>query len=291
MKTMRLDKYLAWATGITRNEAKNDLKKGKVTVDGIVAKKPEMKIDVESAMVAVDGKPCKYEEYVYIMLHKPQGVVSATEDDREKTVMDLIENPCRGLFPVGRLDKDTEGLLLLTNDGALAHRLLSPGKHVDKCYYALLDGPVGEREQKMFEEGLDIGDQKRTLPAKLDWNRNLGQSMEQTERTGQKDQINQTRQTGQTDQVEQTAKLEQARQKVESKSQVGEPVLDGSFGVYITIQEGRFHQIKWMAEAIGRRVLYLKRMSMGSLALDERLLPGQYRLLTEEEIMLLREMR
>ena len=166
------------------------------------------------------------------MLHKPAGVVSATEDNREKTVLDLVrpEDRKNGLFPVGRLDKDTEGLLLLTDDGELAHRLLSPKKHVDKTYYAKIDGQVTEEHVKQFREGLDIGDEKKTLPAVL------------------------------------TILLSGPVSEIE-----------------VTIHEGRFHQIKRMFEAVGCKVTYLKRLSMGSLVLDETLPPEEYRPLTEAE--------
>lgn len=215
---------------MSRSEAKQYLKKGRVAVGGTVIKKPEYKIDPETALVRVDGKECVYEEHLYLMLYKPAGVVTATKDGRDRTVLDLMDNLSRPVFPVGRLDKDTEGLLLLTDDGALAHALLSPAKHVDKCYYARLDGPVGETEQRKFAEGLDIGDEKPALPAKL------------------------------------------------------EPVEEEEgFGVYITIQEGRFHQVKRMAKAVGREVRYLKRLSMGPLCLDANLKPGEYRPLTKEE--------
>lgn len=249
MEQMRLDKFLTQTAGLTRSEAKQYLKKGRVCVDGAVVKKPETKIDADTAEVTVDGKNCHYEKYTYLMLHKPQGVVSATEDGRERTVLDLIREPARGLFPVGRLDKDTEGMLLLTNDGELAHALLSPRKHVEKCYFALLDGPVGKKEQEAFAEGLDIGDEKKTLPARL--------------------------LPAQDARAEQDAQAENADESGDS--------LRG-FGVYITVCEGRFHQVKRMARAVGRKVLYLKRISMGSLRLDESLAPGEYRPLTEEEL-------
>lgn len=230
MKQMRLDKYLTETTGISRSEAKMLIKKGRVTVEGEIVKKPESKIDPEKTKVTADGEPCRYEQYTWLMLNKPQGVVSATEDARERTVLDLLKEPVRDLFPVGRLDKDTEGLLLLTNDGGTAHDLLSPKKHVDKTYYALLDGPVGEEEKQAFARGLDIGEEKPTLPARLE-------------------------------------------------------TIPGEEGaVYITIQEGRYHQVKRMAQAVGRKVLFLKRIAMGNLRLDERLAPGEYRPLTPEEI-------
>lgn len=137
-RMMRLDKFLCETGFGTRSQVKEMLKKGQVTVNGVAAKKPEQKIDEHKDQITCQGKTASYEKYVYYMLHKPAGVVSATEDKREKTVLDLLKSEDRrdGIFPVGRLDKDTEGFLLLTDDGDLAHRLLSPRKHVDKTYYA-----------------------------------------------------------------------------------------------------------------------------------------------------------
>ena len=190
-----------------------------------------MKVSSEDA-ICLDGEVVTYEKYRYIMLHKPAGVVSATEDAQCQTVLDLITEGRKGLIPVGRLDKDTEGLLLLTNDGA--HNLLSPIKHVDKTFFAILDGEVGEKEQGLFLQGLDIGDEKKTLPAKLE-------------------------------------------------------ITDKANEVFITVQEGRFHQVKRMAEAVGRKVEYLKRISMGPLVLDKELKKGEYRPLFEEELAKLKE--
>lgn len=165
---IRLDKYLADMGIGTRSEVKQYIRKGKVTVDDRIVKKPELKIDAESQKVVADGRPVSYRKFEYYMLHKPAGVVSATKDPKEKTVLDLIDGAKRrDIFPVGRLDKDTEGLLILTNDGALAHRLLSPAKHVDKTYYAKVLGEVTEEDIRRFREGLDIGDEKPALPADL----------------------------------------------------------------------------------------------------------------------------
>ena len=166
---MRLDKYLCETGFGTRSQVKDLLKKGQVMVNGEVVKKPELKINETTDQILCQGKKASYQKNIYLMLHKPAGVVSATEDNREKTVLDLVspEDRKNGLFPVGRLDKDTEGLLLLTDDGELAHRLLSPKKHVDKTYYAKIDGQVTEEHVKQFREGLDIGDEKKTLPAVL----------------------------------------------------------------------------------------------------------------------------
>ena len=230
---MRLDKYLCETGFGTRSQVKDLLKKGQVMVNGEVVKKPELKINETTDQILCQGKKASYQKNIYLMLHKPAGVVSATEDSREKTVLDLVrpEDRKNGLFPVGRLDKDTEGLLLLTDDGELAHRLLSPKKHVDKTYYAKIDGQITEEHVKQFREGLDIGDEKKTLPAVL------------------------------------TILLSGPVSEIE-----------------VTIHEGRFHQIKRMFEAVGCKVTYLKRLSMGSLVLDETLPPEEYRPLTEAEL-------
>ena len=230
---MRLDKYLCETGFGTRSQVKDLLKKGQVMVNGEVVKKPELKINETTDQIRCQGKKASYQKNIYLMLHKPAGVVSATEDNREKTVLDLVrpEDRKNSLFPVGRLDKDTEGLLLLTDDGELAHRLLSPKKHVDKTYFAKIDGQVTEEHVKQFREGLDIGDEKKTLPAVL------------------------------------TILLSGPVSEIE-----------------VTIHEGRFHQIKRMFEAVGCKVTYLKRLSMGSLVLDETLPPEEYRPLTEAEL-------
>lgn len=168
MAKLRLDKYLADAGLGTRSEVKQMVRKGRITIDGSICKQADAKVDTEINAVCVDGRAVSYAEVSYYMLHKPAGVVSATTDPRDKTVIDLIkEEKRRDLFPVGRLDKDTEGLLLITNDGKLANRLLAPGKHVDKCYYAKINGLVTDEMVKNFAEGVDIGDEKLTLPAKL----------------------------------------------------------------------------------------------------------------------------
>ena len=168
-ETLRLDKYLADLGVGTRSQVKQMIRKGLVDINGDTAKKPEQKVNVQEDHVTVEGKVLQYTKYRYVLLHKPSGYVSATEDAREKTVLSLLSPELqKGLFPVGRLDKDTEGLLLLTNDGDLAHRLLSPKKHVDKTYYARVQGKVTEDDRKAFAEGVDIGDEKKTLPADLE---------------------------------------------------------------------------------------------------------------------------
>lgn len=239
-KMLRLDKYLADMQVGSRTEVKQMIKKGQVMVDGQKALKPEQKIEIEKAKVTVNGQLVGYAEYEYWMLHKPAGVVSATEDRHDKTVVELLKDSKRkDLFPVGRLDKDTEGLLLITNDGELAHDLLSPKKHVDKTYYAWIDGLVTEEDVDAFARGLDIGEDKLTMPAEL------------------------------------------VIRKTEEESQRSE--------IEVTIREGKFHQVKRMFEAVGKKVVYLKRLSMGSLVLDEKLALGEARPLTDEEIKSLKE--
>lgn len=235
---MRLDRFLCESGFGTRSEVKMLLKKGLVTVNGEKAKRPEQKIDENADMVFCCGQKAQYAALIYKMLYKPTGVVSATEDRREKTVLELLNTEeCRGIFPVGRLDKDTEGLLLLTNDGELAHRLLAPKKHVDKIYYAEISGKVTEEHRIQFLKGLDIGEKKPTLPARLE-------ILESRERSK----------------------------------------------VRITVHEGKYHQIKRMFDAVGCKVVYLKRLSMGTLVLDPSLKAGEYRNLTEEEIKSLKEL-
>ena len=228
---LRLDKYLADMSIGTRSEVKKLISKGLVTVNGSTVKKPEIKIDTDSDKVICQGINVSYAEYEYYMLNKPNGVISATEDPNQSTVLDLIESKRKDLFPVGRLDKDTEGLLLITNDGQLAHRLLAPGKHVDKVYYAKIDGRVTDEDVKAFEEGLDIGDDKKTLPGFL---------------------------------------------KILSSGEMSE--------IELTIHEGRFHQVKRMFKAVGKEVVFLKRLSMGNLSLDPSLKPGDYKELKKDEI-------
>ena len=232
---MRLDKYLSEMGAGSRSDLKKAIRAGRVTVNGSVIRDASIHVR-EDDEVRLDGEPVAYEEYVYYMLHKPAGVISATEDKRQQTVLDLIdERQRKGLFPVGRLDRDTEGLLLITNDGELAHRLLSPKKHVDKIYFARLDGPVSEAERKLFAEGLRIDEMFTALPADLE-------------------------------------------------------ILDPPSEVRVTIREGKFHQVKRMFETVGREVLYLKRLSMGPLLLDECLPIGAYRRLTSEELSAIMEL-
>ena len=167
-KQLRLDKLLADTGRWSRKDAKNLLKQGRVRIDGEVEKSPDRKVDPSAHTVTVDGERVGWAAFRYLMLHKPGGVLTATEDRRQKTVLDLLPEEYRGLFPVGRLDKDTEGLLLLTDDGELAHRLLSPRHHVDKVYLAEIDGEVDETDVAAFQAGLTLGDGTLCLPAGLE---------------------------------------------------------------------------------------------------------------------------
>lgn len=242
-KALRIDKFLADMGAGTRSQVKEFLRRGRVCVDGVVCKKPEFKLVPGEALVTLDGSEIGYCFYEYYMLNKPQGVVSATEDSRYPTVIQLIEDKKRkDLFPVGRLDVDTEGLLLITNDGALAHDLLSPRKHVDKVYYVHAEGILPTDAKERFVKGIELPGGILCLPA--DW-------------------------------------------------ELLEAVLpDGSEGCVgrLTIREGKFHQVKLMFEALGMRVIFLKRLSMGPLVLDEGLEPGEYRPLTGRETELLRQL-
>lgn len=236
MGTMRLDKFLVEMKKGSRSEVKKLIKSGRVTVDGQTVREPEQKFDPERAQISLDGQTVSYASFEYFMLNKPQGVVSATEDRRFQTVVDLIDTARRkDLFPAGRLDIDTEGLLLITNDGQLAHQLLSPKKHVDKVYFARVEGILPSDVKEQFAKGLTLDGEVKTLPARLEL-------------------------------------LKEG------------PVSE----VRLTIHEGKFHQVKRMFEAVGCRVIYLKRLSMGSLVLDETLAPGEYRRLTDDELCALK---
>jgi len=229
---MRLDKFLTELGIGTRSEVKKILKSGQITVNGTPVKKPEEKIDEAKDIVTYQGKVLSYEQFEYYMFHKPAGCVTAVSDAHHKTVMDYMKDLTRkDLNPVGRLDIDTEGLLLITNDGMLSHELLSPAKHVPKTYFAKVEGVVTEDDVNLFAEGVDIGEKKPTKPAAL-------------------------------------------------KILVSDTVSE----IELTISEGKFHQVKRMFEAVDKKVVYLKRLSMGSLILDEKLAPGEYRALTEDEI-------
>lgn len=226
----RLDKLLAGTGKWSRREVKALVRQGLVRVDGRLAASAEDKLDPAAAIITVAGETIALHRFTYVLLHKPAGVLTATEDRKQPTVLDLLPPELRriGLAPVGRLDKDTEGLLLLTNDGELAHRLLSPKYHVDKRYLARVDGELSATDAEAFARGMTLGDGLECLPAGLE-------------------------------------------------------VLPDRVCI-VTLREGKFHQVKRMLAARGAPVLYLKRLSMGPLTLDDSLAAGAYRLLRAEEI-------
>ena len=232
----RIDKILSNRGYGTRKEVKELISGGLVEIDGIVVKDPGQQVMADSQEIKVGGRRLLYKDSIYIMMNKPQGVISATEDSRERTVIDLLPDEFKAFkpFPVGRLDKDTEGLLLLTNDGQLAHRLLSPKKHVPKTYIAKVAGRVSQEDAEAFGKGVILEDGYKTMASKL------------------------------------------------------EILVRGSISlVEVTIYEGKFHQVKRMFQAVGKEVIFLKRISMGELKLDETLEPGEYRELNEEELRIL----
>ena len=235
---MPLEKLLSTIGYGSRKEVKGLLKTGAVKVDGSAVKDAKVHVNPDEQEITVHGEAVSYREFVYFMLHKPQGVISATEDSLHETVLDLLEldDAVYDPFPVGRLDKDTEGLLLLTNDGQLAHQLLSPKKHVPKTYFAKINAPVTEEDAEAFRQGVTLDDGY----------------------------------------VTKSAELKILTSGVESE-------------IELTIVEGKFHQVKRMFEARGKKVTYLKRLSMGALLLDESLDLGEYRELTEEELALLQK--
>ena len=227
---MRLDKYLAETAQCTRSEAKALLAKGRVTVNGAVCRKGDTQLK-EADAVAVDGKALAYRQFVYLMLNKPEGVVSASTDKRDTTVVDLVGDayPRRELFPAGRLDKTSTGFVLLTDDGGFAHDILAPKRHVSKTYTVVIDTPLTEEMKAGFAAGVTLADGEHLAPAEA------------------------------------------------------EPAGDDPCTVRITLHQGVYHQIKRMFEKVGKTVVYLKRLSMGSLELDPTLPKGSARLLTQEE--------
>lgn len=265
---MRLDQFLVKSNICSRSEAKKYVKSGRVSVDGQIAKDSSAHIDENAAIVKLDGVPIEYEEYHYFMLNKPAGCVSATRDGLSDTVIDILsaENT-KDLFPVGRLDKDTEGLLLITDDGKLAHDLLSPKKHVDKTYYVEADRKLSKEDMRIMEEGMDIGDEDITLPASI---RELSQTA-----------------ISECD-FDLTGNLVASGDNLDD---AGSNARQARFVYELTIHEGRFHQVKRMFEKCGSNVIYLKRLSMGTLKLDESLDKGQYRKLTKDEVASLKESR
>jgi 16S rRNA pseudouridine516 synthase len=241
-QTQRLDKILAHVGIGSRSELKRLAKEGAIYVNGAKVKDSGMQVNPDKDIIQVNGETVRYREFVYLMMNKPQGVVSATEDNRDRTVVDLLDAAYAPfeVFPVGRLDKDTEGFLLLTNDGKLSHNLLSPRKHVPKTYFAKVEWEVTEKDIEAFSQGVTLDDGYETLPGIL---------------------------------------------KILS---VGNEAGGVVSEIELTIMEGKFHQVKRMFQAVGKKVAYLKRISMGPLALDSSLALGEVRELTDEELSALR---
>ena len=231
---MRLDKFIVSCGMATRSEVKKLVKQGRVTVDGIIAVKSDEKIDENTSVVCLDGEQLNYREFIYLMLNKPSGYVSATYDAKLPTVIDLVPEEYLHFepFPVGRLDIDTEGLLILTNDGKLAHELTSPKKHVYKTYYAELDADMEDTDIEIFKNGIKLDEDFTTLPAEL-------------------------------------------------------VITEDRKRVYISICEGKFHQVKRMCQKVGKNVVYLERVKMGGLELDGSLERGTVRELKGNEIQLI----
>ncbi|KPV43679.1 pseudouridine synthase [Alicyclobacillus ferrooxydans] len=238
-KSMRLDRLLGNMGLGTRKDIKEMARQGRVFVNGTPVRDTSIHVTPSTDLVEVDGERVVYREHIYLMMNKPAGLVSATEDAREETVVSLLEPEDQAFnpFPVGRLDKDTEGLLILTNDGQLTHELLSPKRHVPKTYYAKVLGEVNDSDVEAFSEGVTLDDGYECLPGELT-----------------------------------------ILQRDEPYSQIE-----------LTIFEGKFHQVKRMFEAVGKKVIYLQRIRMGALELDNDLPTGTYRELTDEELQLLRQ--
>ena len=224
----RLDKILAHTGFGTRKDVKKIIRKGLVSVNGEIIKKDDFKVDEINDEIYIDNMEVNYSKYTYIMLNKPSGYLSATCDEMHATIFELINDPSTGMFPVGRLDIDTVGLLLVTNNGRLAHELLSPKKHVDKKYFVKITNKLSDEHIKLLESGITINDDELCLGAKVE-------------------------------------------------------IIDDN-SLYLTIREGKFHQVKKMMFACESEVTFLQRVEMGPLVLDESLQLGEYRYLTEDEV-------
>lgn len=237
-KKLRIDKILSNMGYGSRAEIKRYCKQGIVFVNGKSLNNPGIQVDSENDEIIFNSEKVNYREFIYIMLNKPNGYISATFDKHDPIVLDLIDPMYLAFepFPVGRLDKDTEGLLVLTNDGQLSHRVLSPKKHVPKTYYAKVEGMVTQDDIVTFEKGVILDDGYETMPSQL---------------------------------------------KILKSGEISE--------IELTIHEGKFHQVKRMFESVDKKVVYLKRLSMGNLNLDDTLELGEYRELTEEEIKLIEQ--
>lgn len=261
--TQRLDKLLSNFGFGTRSEIRSFAKDGVIKVDGSIVNDASLHVNPENSRIEMNGKLLNYRKFIYIMMNKPVGVISSTHDNKLKTANDLLpdEFSCFNLFPAGRLDIDTEGMLLLTNDGQLAHNLLAPKKHVSKRYYALIDGLVTDEDVKLFKGGVILDDGYKTMPAELEI---IIKS--------------------QNDKECKSGKKSESKSISEGRAISGKQCSE----IELVLHEGKFHQVKRMFEATGKKVVYLKRIQMGGLKLDETLKTGQCRELTAEEVELLK---
>ena len=230
MTMMRLDRLLSELGAASRSELRQIIRRGRVSVDGVVVTEPERRVDPEGSEIRLDGELLTYRRFRYFMMDKPAGVLSVTEDRKQKTVLDLLPPELKrlDLFPVGRLDKDTSGLLLLTNDGDFAHRVISPKSGVEKRYRAEVEGVPDEEDVNAFAEGLTLGDGTKCLPARLE--------------------------------------------------------ITGANICYVTVMEGKYHQVKRMLASRGKPVVSLRRLSVGALELGEALGPGGFRELEKNDL-------
>ncbi len=228
--SMRLDRLLSELGAASRSELRQIIRRGRVSVDGAVVTEPERRVDPEGSEIRLDGELLTYRRFRYFMMDKPAGVLSVTEDRKQKTVLDLLPPELKrlDLFPVGRLDKDTSGLLILTNDGDFAHRVISPKSGVEKRYRAEVEGVPDEADVKAFAEGLTLGDGTKCLPARLE--------------------------------------------------------ITGANTCYVTVMEGKYHQVKRMLASRGKPVVSLRRLSVGALELDEAFGPGGFRELEKNDL-------
>ncbi len=277
---MRLDKYLADMGVGSRSDIKKAIRKCKVTVNGEVVRDAGENVP-EGAVITFFDEEIRYQEYQYYMLNKPAGIISASEDKHHETVVDLIRDEVfpgqvrKDLFPVGRLDKDTEGLLIITNDGKLAHRLLAPKHHIDKAYYAVVTGTVGDEDVEKFKRGIRFDEHLTAMPAVLQvlsTGRTVKELADKLGISADEERFERVRLSG-------------GRFKgAEGPADINDDTICSE--VKVVIQEGKFHQIKKMIRALSdhKDVLYLKRLSMGEIELDESLTPGEYRSLSETEL-------
>ena len=293
MSRERLDKFLASEGLGTRSEVRRAITQGLVCVNGVKALRPELKVDAETDEITLAGEAVRSTRQICVMMNKPAGVLSATRDPKAETVVDLIAEPWgKRLFPAGRLDRDTEGFILLTDDGKLAHDILHPRRHIPKTYFVILDGEIGEKEMRAFRAGLDIGDDKPTRPARLVQLSVDGDFITEQMAAGplcpgvDGDFITEQLRGERSAETENLPLSEDDMRRFCLESialtdfaRCGE----NECCCAVAITEGRFHQIKRMFAAVGRQVLFLKRIAMGELNLDPSLTPGAYRVLSEDE--------